>query len=130
MGCGLCYFSSFRFESCWNEIKEALGISGILTRICCWTSKAEDGHKGAQIDLVIDRSDQTVNLCEMKFSRGEYEITKVDDESFDNKIEAFLQQTKTKKSLMLTMVTSFGVKKNKYGGRIQQQVTMNDLFRM
>lgn len=127
-------WSGYAFELlCLNhirQIKEALGISGILTRICCWTSKAEDGHKGAQIDLVIDRADQTVNLCEMKFSRGEYEITKVDDESFDNKIEAFLQQTKTKKSLMLTMVTSFGVKKNKYGGRIQQQVTMNDLFRM
>lgn len=126
-------WSGYAFEQlCLNhvrQIKEALGISGILTRVCCWISKAENGHKGAQIDLVIDRADQTINLCEMKFSHGEYEITKSDDESFNNKIEAFLQQSKTKKSLMLTMITSFGVKDNKYSGKIQRQVTMNDLFR-
>ena len=90
--------------------------------------KNDEIGKGAQIDLVIDRADQTVNLCEMKFSRSPYEITKSDDEDFDNKLAAFLQQTKTTKSLMLTLVTSFGIVQNKYSGHVQNQVTMEDLF--
>ncbi len=105
-----------------------MGISGIQCRACCWVGKNDKTGKGAQIDLVIDRADQTVNICEMKFSRSPYEITKSDDEDFDNKLNAFLQQTKTTKSLMLTLVTSFGIVQNKYSGHIQNQVVMEDLF--
>lgn len=125
-------WSGYAFEIlCLNHIKQiknALGIPGIQTRVCCWTSKAEEGKRGAQIDLLIDRADQTVNLCEMKFARGEYEITKDDAENFDNKIESFLRQSKTKKSLMLTLITSFGIKPNKYSGSVQKQVTLKDLL--
>lgn len=110
-----------------KQIKQALGISGVQSRVCCWTSKTEEGHQGAQIDLLIDRADQTINICEMKFSRSEYEITKADDENMENKIESFLRQSKTKKSLMQTWITSFGIKPNKYSGRVQRQVTLNDL---
>ena len=111
-----------------KQIKQALGISGIQSRACCWVSRSEDGFKGAQIDLLIDRADQTVNICEMKFSSYEYEVTKRDDENFNNKIEAFLRQSKTKKSLMLTLITSFGVKPNIYSGRVQRQVSLKDLM--
>ncbi len=125
-------WSGYAFELlCLNHIKqmkEALGISGVLTRVCSWTSKEEEGSRGAQIDLLIDRADQTINLCEMKFTRAEYEITKSDYDNLDNKIETFIQQSKTRKSVMLTMVTSFGVKENKFSGRIQRQVTMEQLF--
>ena len=65
----------------------------------------------------------------MKFSRLPYEITKSDDVDFENKLTAFLQQTKTTKSLMLTLVTSFGIAKNKYSGHIQNQIVMDDLFK-
>lgn len=111
-----------------NQIKQALGISGIQSRACCWVGKNEGENKGAQIDLVIDRADQTVNICEMKFSRAAYEITKSDDANLENKLNAFLSQTKTTKSLMITMITSFGIKRNKYSGNIQNQVVMEDLF--
>lgn len=111
-----------------NQIKQALGISGIQSRACCWVGKNEGEYKGAQIDLVIDRADQTVNICEMKFSRAAYEITKSDDANLENKLNAFLSQTKTTKSLMITMITSFGIKRNKYSGNIQNQVVMEDLF--
>ncbi len=125
-------WSGYAFEMlCLNhiaQIKQALGISGIQSRACCWVGKNDKTGKGAQIDLVIDRADQTVNICEMKFSRSPYEITKSDDEDFDNKLAAFLQQTKTSKSLMLTLVTSFGIMQNKYSGHIQNQVVMEDLF--
>lgn len=111
------------------QIKEALGISGMQCRACCWLGKADEGEKGAQIDLLIDRADQTVNLCEMKFSQAEYEITKSDADDLDNKLNLFLERTKTRKSVMLTMITSFGLRPGKYSGMIQRQLTLGDLFR-
>ncbi len=126
-------WSGYAFEMlCLNhigQIKQALGISGVQSRVCSWISKPEEGCQGAQIDLLIDRADQTVNVCEMKFAQSEYEITKSDEESFENKLEMFLQQTKTGKSLMLTLITSFGIKQNKYSGRVQRQVALTDLFK-
>ena len=137
-------WSGYAFEMlCLNhiqQIKQALGISGIQSRACCWLGKPkatgrrtqfgnEEGGKNAQIDLIIDRADQTINICEMKFARSEYEITKADDEDFENKLEAFLRQTNTRKSLMLTLITSFGIKPNKYSGHVQRQVTMEELFK-
>lgn len=125
-------WSGYAFELlCLNhlkQMKEALGISGVLTRVCSWASKEGEGSRGAQIDLLIDRADQTINLCEMKFARAEYEITKADYDNLENKIESFLQQSKTRKSIMLTMVTSFGIKENIYSSRVQRVVTMEQLF--
>lgn len=125
-------WSGYAFETlCLNhipQIKRALGISGVQSRVCSWTSKREEGHKGAQIDLLIDRADNTINICEMKFSRSEYEITKQDVEDFDNRIDTFLRQTKTHKSLMLTLITSFGIKPGKNTGNVQRQITINDFF--
>ncbi|MBR5102168.1 MAG: ATP-binding protein, partial [Muribaculaceae bacterium] len=125
-------WSGYAFEVlCLNhlrQIKQVLGISGVQSRACCWSSKREEGKKGAQIDLLIDRADQTINVCEMKFSKSEYELTKSDDENISNKISAFIDQTKTRKSIMLTMVTSFGLKRNKYSGRVQREITLEDLF--
>ena len=111
-----------------RQIKLALGISGVQSRACSWQSKAEEGKGGVQIDLLIDRADQTINLCEMKFSRSEYEVTKADSDDFDNKLNRFLEQTRTHKSVMLTLITSFGIKNNKYSGTIQRVVTLSDLF--
>ena len=126
-------WSGYAFEIlCLNhlsQIKQSLGISGMQSRACCWISKPEEGHRGAQIDLIIDRADQTVNICEMKFSRSEYTITKSDSEDIENKIEAFLRQTKTKKSLMLTFITSFGIKSGKYSGQVQRHLTLENLFK-
>ena len=64
----------------------------------------------------------------MKFSRSEYEVTKADSDDFDNKLNRFLEQTRTHKSVMLTLITSFGIKNNKYSGTIQRVVTLSDLF--
>lgn len=125
-------WSGYAFEIlCLNhirQIKQVLGISGIQTRACCWLSKKEEGCKGAQIDLIIDRADQTINICEMKFAQSEYEITKTDNENITNKVDTFLRQTATRKSLMLTLITSFGVKQNVYSGRIQRQVILHELM--
>ena len=110
-----------------QQLKGALGISGVQTLVCSWNSSAVE--KGAQIDLVIDRRDETVNLCEMKYSSTQFVITKDYEEKLRNKIAAFREETKTRKSLMLTLVTTYGVKENMHSGCVQSQVLLDDLFR-
>lgn len=119
-------WSGYSFEQlCMHhirQIKRKLGISGVQSDVCGWKGE------GAQIDLLIDRRDQTINLCEMKFSLGEFEITKQYDERLRERTEIFRSSTKTRKSLHLTFVTTYGVKKNIYSGNVQSEVTLDDLF--
>ena len=110
------------------QIKVKLGISGIQSDVCSWFCVADDEHRGGQIDLLIDRRDQIVNLCEMKYSAGEYEITKRYNEEMQERRELFRSQTKTRKALHLTMITTYGVKRNPYSGMIQSEVLLDDLF--
>ena len=113
-----------------EQIRKKLGITGVLTDECSWrcTSDSEKGIYGSQIDLVIDRKDRVVNLCEMKFSALEYVITKEYDRKLKEKISDFKIATKTKSSIHLTLVTTYGLEQNKYAGHIQSIVTAKDLF--
>ncbi len=105
-----------------RQIKQKLGISGVQSDVCAWKGD------NAQIDLLIDRRDQTINLCEMKFSQGEFEITKQYDEHLRERAERFRSATKTRKALHQTFVTTYGVKKNMYSGNVQSEVILDDLF--
>ena len=108
------------------QIKKALGISGVQSLTSSWRSTSSD--EGAQIDLVIDRKDQTVNLCEMKYAQKEFVIDKKYDETLRHKITAFQEETQTRKSLQLTFVTTYGVKQNAYSGHVQKEILLEDLF--
>lgn len=77
---------------------------------------------------MIDRGDNTVNLCEMKFSENEFNITKDYDKNLRNKIALFAEETHTRKSTQLTFVTTFGLKPGKYAGIAQTEVLLDDLF--
>ncbi|MDR0854257.1 MAG: AAA family ATPase [Clostridiales Family XIII bacterium] len=109
-----------------HQIKKALGISGISSSVYSWRSKV--ANPGAQVDLVIDRRDGVINLCEMKYSNKEYTITKKYDGELRNKQSAFYSETKTRKTLHNTFVTTYGLNHNEYWGSIQSEVTMDDLF--
>ena len=78
--------------------------------------------------MLIDRRDQTINLCEMKFSQSEFEITRQYDEHLRERAENFHAETKTRKALHQTFVTTYGVKKNMYSGTVQSEVLLDDLF--
>ena len=108
------------------QIKRKLGIGGVLTNTASWRSN-ETGN-GAQIDLLIERNDKVINICEMKYAQEQFVIDKKQDENLRNKRAAFRHETKTKKALHLTMVTTYGVKHNEYWNNIQSEVTMDDLF--
>ena len=109
-----------------DKIKHALGISGVQTLVCSWRSS--NTEKGTQIDLLIDRKDETINICEMKFYKSEFEISKEYEEKLLEKLRIFTEETKTSKSLLLTLITSFGLKQNKHSDIVQKQITMDELF--
>ncbi len=109
------------------QIKSALGISGVISHTLSWQS--QDKEQGAQIDLLIDRRDQIINICEVKFSTEEFNITKSYATQLRRKIAVFRSITKTKKALHLTMITTYGLVPNKYTtDLVQQDLNMEVLF--
>ncbi|WP_308271180.1 AAA family ATPase [Prevotella sp.] len=122
-----------------NEIVKALGIDGCINTPCSWsyrpTTKVladeeadEDLKHGTQIDLLIDRSDRSISICEMKYCNGEYEISKAYDAHLVHRLKVFNKVTKTTKTLIPTFVTPHGLYNNMYARKINRQVTGNDLF--
>ena len=124
-----CAFESLCLKHI-QKIKKALGISGISTVESGWRYLPKKGNdQGAQIDLVIDRADKCINLCEMKFSDVEFVIDKSYAEKLQTKKRVFKEQTSSNKTLFTTLVTTYGVKKNTYHlSVVDNQLTMNDLF--
>ena len=114
------------------QLKTALGISGVTTTHSPWRyiPKSNDDQQGAQIDLLIDRKDETINICEMKFSQGPFTITKQYSQALRQKREVFRDITGTRKNLFITIVTSFGLSDNAYSRElISGTITLEDLFK-
>ena len=141
---------------CWQhitQIKRALEIGGVKSSLSAWSVRGEDGQPmeqkeqsdacissaeslqrktkstdGVQIDLLIARADNVVNLCEMKFTNGEYTISKEEEGKLRNRIEALKKTLTAKQTIHLTMITTYGVAYGKHSGIVQKQVVMDDLF--
>ncbi|MEM9888842.1 MAG: ATPase [Bacteroidota bacterium] len=119
-------FEQICLDHVW-QIKKALGISGVQSNNVTW--RGSTAIKSAQIDLLIDRRDQVINLCECKFSLDTFLIDKEYAEKLRSKIATFKTVSKTRKSVFLTMVTTYGTAKNQYANLlVRNEVTMNDLF--
>ncbi|MDR1766053.1 MAG: ATP-binding protein [Lachnospiraceae bacterium] len=111
-----------------RQLKEALGISHIRTSVCSWRSEGKAQPHGVQIDLVIDRADHVVDLCEMKFSDKEYYLAKDYSGKLRQKRAVFAAETQTRKALHQVLVTTYGVLENEYSAELQAVITMDDLF--
>ena len=113
-----------------DEIKHKLGISGVLTNVNSWRTKEDldKGIYGSQIDLLIVRKDQIINLCEMKYSNSDYTIDKDFETSLNKKINDLVKSTNTKYAIYPTLITTYGVTENQYSSIIQSEITLNDLF--
>ena len=114
-----------------SKIKDALGISGVATREGAWRCAPDPkgDERGAEIDLVIDRADKTINICELKFVGDEFEITADYKLVLDQKKRMFRKRTGTRSLVLLTMITSCGVKVNKnYTGTVANQIKVDSLF--
>lgn len=107
-----------------EQMKNALGISGIHTNSSVWRAK----DNSAQIDLVIKRADRIVNLCEMKFSRGKYEISPSDAQKLMERASIFIAETKTKYAVSNVLVTTYGVLDGKNYSVVDNEIVLDDLF--
>ena len=112
-----------------DQIKKKLGVSGISTATSSWRKRGGKAEKGAQIDLVIDRADRIINLCEMKFSEAPFNITKDYEDVLRRRMALFKECTKTRKSVVTTMVTTFGIIRGVHSGVVHSEVTLDDLFK-
>ena len=124
-------WSGFSFETICikhiEQIKEGLKISGINTSHGSWIKKHTPN--GAQIDLLIDRDDNVINLCEMKFYNTKYTIDKKYANDIAKKVNAFSSSSKTKKSIFVTFITTYGLIRNQYSNQyVQNELTMDVLF--
>ncbi len=127
-------WSGFAFENIClkhvRQIKAALGIAALQTESSAWRHRPKSPQKkGTQIDLLIDRNDGVVNLCEMKYSTAPFTITKKYAEELRNKQQIFQSITKTRKALFLTMVTTHGLADNAYSQElVNNRVEAEALF--
>lgn len=109
-----------------DEIKKALGIDRILNDASAWRSKQPE--QNTQIDLVIERADHNINLCEMKFSSGMYAIDKGYEQKLRERMSIFQAETMTRCITRITLVTIYGVLQNKHSGIVNDEVVLDDLF--
>lgn len=105
------------------QVKLALGISGIVSNVCSWR------NANAQIDLLISRGDNVINICEMKYANAPFTIDKAYAQNLQNKIETFRNAVSPRQTLHLTLLTTYGVAQNEYWNMVQNEVTMDDLFK-
>ena len=112
-----------------GQIKKALDIFAVFTKTSSYAHRAKDGFSGVQIDLVIDRGDRAINLCEFKFYDKEVVVSKDLQESLKKKRWAFEHYTKTRKTVYWTLISPFGIKQNQEGGNfIDQSLDASILF--
>jgi uncharacterized protein len=105
-----------------HEIKHGLGISGVQSKIYSWANPS------CQIDMVIDRKDQVINLIEAKFSISAFTISKSYADSLRKKTSEFIEETKTKKSVWLVMVSVYGLANSPYNNLVQKDLNMDIFF--
>jgi len=111
------------------QIKKALGVSGVLTRVFSWRHVPTERHPdGAQVDLVIERADRIVNLCEIKFAQKPYVVTKAYDQKLRFRAAIFSEVTNSRYAPHTTLITTYGVSRASCLGAFQSEVTLKDLF--
>jgi len=111
-----------------EKIKEVIGIADVACDVCSWQYKGDDDTPGTQIDLLIDRSDGVINLCEMKCTDGPFKIDKDYAMSMKERKRIFIEKTKTRKTVRTTMVTSGGLADNQWSREIPNQIVAESLF--
>jgi AAA+ ATPase superfamily predicted ATPase len=109
-----------------KAIKKKLEVAGVQSMEYAWRSKTSE--PAVQIDLILDRADNIVNLCEIKYANMPYTITQEYEEKLREKIETFRLEISPRKAIHLLLLTTFGVKQNQYSGIVQNEVILDDLF--
>jgi len=130
---GRIIYAIFKVDSCINhhqEIKKALGILEMATSVSTWYCEADKMRdlSGAQIDMIIERADRMIHLCEMKFAKNAYNISAEYEDKLRQRMWLFQLKTKEKRPIVHTFVTTFDLGNGKHRSIVHSEVTMNDLF--
>lgn len=118
-------------EVCLNhiqQIKKALGIGAVTSTESAWSLRGDDETEGTQIDLLIDRADRVVNLCEMKFYKEDFTVSKAYDAKLRHRLQTLIDNLPLNRNVHLTLITTYGLTYNEYFGHFQSVVTMDALF--
>ena len=118
-------------QVCWQhvaQIKRALEIGGVKTSLSAWNLPGNEDNAGAQLDLLIKRADNIVNLCEMKFYSSEYSIDKDEESKLLHRVEMLKETLSDKQRVHLTLITTFGLTYGKHSGKVQKVIVCDDLF--
>ena len=118
-------------QVCWQhvaQIKRALEIGGVKTSLSAWNLPGNEDNAGAQVDLLIKRADNIVNLCEMKFYSSEYSIDKDEESKLLHRVEMLKETLSDKQRVHLTLITTFGLTYGKHSGKVQKVIVCDDLF--
>lgn len=110
------------------QIKSALGVGGVSSNNSSWTLPGSEGQEGMQIDLVIQRDDRVVNLCEMKMVNTEFEVTGDYEKKLRQRLNWMVEHAGRSKNFQMTLVTTYGLKYGIHSGVFQQVVTLDNLF--
>lgn len=128
---GIVAWRGLAFENvCFNhipQIKNALGISGVITSESAWTKKADD-EEGMQIDLLIIRKDNVVNMCEIKFYSDDFVVSKEYYRTIQRRSEKLQAMLSPKTAVYSTLITSYGLKKNEYSSVFIKTINFDNLF--
>ena len=120
------------FENvCWNhveQIKMALQIGGVSTTESLWSKRGDEASRGTQIDLIIERKDNVVNMCEMKFYSDEFEVDKDYHLTLERRKKLLREKISKKATIHSTLITTYGLKKSNYFGDFIHVLTIDQLF--
>lgn len=109
------------------QIKHSLGISGVDTNEYSWIVDSPDGGK-SQIDMIIDRADRVVNMCEIKFSKDDFTVDANYARTIQSRIDKVSEYKANRRSVISVLITTYGLKRNSYSDRFQKVITMDELF--
>lgn len=122
---------NFAFENvCFThvrQIKRALGVSGVITSASAW-SKREDDREGTQIDLLLSRNDNVMNMCEIKYYGGPFTVKKDDYLKLLARQEILAAKVSPRTTVRSTLITTYGLTQNEYSGVFTNVITLDDLF--
>ena len=109
-----------------RQIIKTIGVAGVITHVESWRS--EQSEPGVQIDMLINRNDRVISLCEIKYSDAEFSITKKNAQELRNKRNVFIEESRTKKAVQIALITPVGVKRNENYDLVHSIVTVEDLL--
>lgn len=111
-----------------QQIKAALGISGVNSTQSAWALHGDDEKEGTQIDLLISRKDNVINMCEMKFCGDDFKVTKAYERKLAHRQIVLSEMISRRTVIHPVLITTYGLTYNEYSGSFLHTIIMDDLF--